>query len=182
MRKTGTHYVVGLALGLLVFLVSYLLYPLTLVTEMSNQPPERVAINHDDYHAKHEGRTADGRQFFLTTPFEPAFPGTSGNEFVALYLFDPEGRLLEASIDQFGPRAGLDDSARASVYEKRLKELGPVTFERIEVAPFTVERFGTSFGLVLRPPDDKIDVWAVEVQPGNYMAFFEPWDSGEYDT
>jgi hypothetical protein len=25
-------------------------------------------------------------------------------------------------------------------------------------------------------------MWAVEVQPGNYMAFFEPWDSGDYDT
>ena len=24
--------------------------------------------------------------------------------------------------------------------------------------------------------------WAVEMMPGNYMAFFEPWDSGEYDT
>jgi hypothetical protein len=26
------------------------------------------------------------------------------------------------------------------------------------------------------------DCCAVEVQPGNYMAFFEPWDSGDYDT
>jgi len=25
-------------------------------------------------------------------------------------------------------------------------------------------------------------MWAVELQPGNYMAFFEPWDSGDYDT
>ncbi len=24
--------------------------------------------------------------------------------------------------------------------------------------------------------------WAVELQPGNYMAFFEPWESGDYDT
>ena len=31
-------------------------------------------------------------------------------------------------------------------------------------------------------PEDADDPWAVEVQPGNYMAFFEPWDSGEYDT
>ncbi|MCC6939068.1 MAG: hypothetical protein IT226_12680, partial [Flavobacteriales bacterium] len=103
-------------------------------------------------------------------------------EFVALYLFDEMGRLIEARIDAFGPRATLDDDARRTMYEKRLKELGPVTFERIEVAPFAVERFGTTFGLVLRPPEDEIEVWAVEVQPGNYMAFFEPWDSGEYDT
>jgi hypothetical protein len=57
-----------------------------------------------------------------------------------------------------------------------------VTFERIEVAPFAIERFGTTFGLVLREPEDEDEVWAVEVQPGNYMAFFEPWDGGDYDT
>jgi hypothetical protein len=57
-----------------------------------------------------------------------------------------------------------------------------VRFSRIEVAPFVVHRFGTEFGLVAREPDDEEDAWAVEMQPGNYMAFFEPWDSGEYDT
>ena len=45
-----------------------------------------------------------------------------------------------------------------------------------------IERFDTTFGLVARPPEDDDDVWAVELQPGRYMAFFEPWDSGEYDT
>jgi hypothetical protein len=57
-----------------------------------------------------------------------------------------------------------------------------VTFERIEVAPFSVERFGTTFGLVPLEPEEEDDEWSVEVQPGNYMAFLEPWDSGEYDT
>jgi hypothetical protein len=63
-----------------------------------------------------------------------------------------------------------------------LAELGEVSYDRIEVHPFEVERFGTTFGLVLREPEDEDDVWAVEVQPGNYMAFFEPFDSGDYDT
>lgn len=149
---------------------------------MAEGPPHLVAINHDDYHAEHVGRTADGRQFFLTTPFEPAIGGRDGNEFVALYLFDEAGKLLEAKIDEFGPRATLDDDRRHEVYDQRLRELGDVGFGRIEVAPFALERFGTTFGLVLREPEDDEDVWAVEVQPGNYMAFFEPWDSGDYDT
>lgn len=149
---------------------------------MPEGPPDIVAINHDDYHAEHVGRTADGRQFFLTTPFEPAIGGSEGNEFVALFLFDAAGKLLEARIDEFGPRATLDHAARRLLYEQRLRELGDVSFERIEVAPFAVERFSTTFGLVLREPEDEEDVWAVEVQPGNYMAFFEPWDSGDYDT
>jgi hypothetical protein len=128
------------------------------------------------------GRTADGRQFFLTTPFVAASQRHPGGEFVALYLFDRTGILVEAKIDDFGPRATLDKDARRKLYEARLKELGPIEFGRIEVAPFAVERFGTVFGLVPREPEEPDDVWAVEVMPGNYMAFFEPWDSGIYDT
>jgi hypothetical protein len=145
-------------------------------------PPTLIAINHDDYHAKHVGRTAGGRQFFLTTPFVPAKAGAAGAEFVALYLFDAAGQLIEALIDNFGPRATLDNDARRQVHERRLRELGRVTFERIEVAPFALERFGTTFGLVVRKPDYEDEGYAVELHPGNYMAFFEPWDSGEYDT
>lgn len=149
---------------------------------MADGPPDLIAIEPDDYHAQHVGRTADGRQFFLTTPFEPASGGQSGGEFIALYLFDDSGRLTEARIDQLGPRATLDQAKARELYDQRLRELGEVTLQRIEVAPFAVERFGTQFGLIVREPEDEDDVWAVEVQPGNYMAFFEPWDSGEYDT
>ena len=149
---------------------------------MEDGPPDVIAINHDDYHAKHVGRTADGRQFILTTPFEPARDGVAGGEFVALYVFDANGKLLDAKIDGFGPRATLDDHKRRQVYERLLQELGDVTFDRIEISPFAIERFGTTFGLVLREPEEEDDVWAVEMQPGNYMAFFEPWDSGDYDT
>ncbi|WP_229632124.1 hypothetical protein [Pseudoduganella violaceinigra] len=145
-------------------------------------PPELIAIDHDDYHAAFVGTTADGRQFFLTTPFEPAVGGRDGEEFLALYLFDADGMLLDAKIDRCGSRATMDRSARQSLQQKRLADLGPVTYQRIEIAPFAVEKFGTTFGLVLRAPEDEDDVWAVEAQPGNYMAFFEPWDSGQYDT
>ena len=99
-----------------------------------------------------------------------------------MYLFDAAGKLLEAKIDAFGPRATVDDEALRRVYQQRLQELGEVDFDRIEVAPFAVERFGLTFGLVPREPEDDEDVWAVEIQPGNYMAFFEPWDEGDYDT
>ncbi len=151
-------------------------------TTKKTRSPDLIAIDHDDYHARHIGRTADGRQFILTTPFEPATGGRAGSEFVALYLFDGNGRLLEAKIEDFGPRATIDEEKRTEVYERWLRDLGDVSFERIEVAPFSMERFGTRFGLVLREPEDEDNVWAVEMQPGNYMAFFEPWDSGDYDT
>ncbi|MER7281944.1 hypothetical protein ABT369_46680 [Dactylosporangium sp. NPDC000244] len=149
-------------------------------------PPTRVAIDHDDYHAEFVGHTADGRQFFLTTPFRFASDDDPGEEFVALFLFDAAGTFLEAHIDSLGPRATLDRAHAQSVHDARLASLGPVTYGRIEVAPFSVDRFGTTFGLLLREDteftEDGGDPWWVELEPGNYMAFASPWDSGEYDT
>ena len=150
---------------------------------MSDGPPSRIAIDHDDYHAEHVGRTADGRQFFLTTPFEPAMRGEDdGQEFVAMYVFDADGRFLEARIDAFGPRSRMDRVASRAAYDARLKELGEVVFTRIEVEPFAIKRFGTTFGLIPREPDEDDDAWWVTLEPGDYMAFHEPWGSGEYDT
>ncbi|WP_218105266.1 hypothetical protein [Micromonospora rhizosphaerae] len=150
---------------------------------MTSGRPTLIAIDHDDYYAEHVGHTADGRQFFLTTPFVPADPEAGeGDEFVARFLFDSAGHLLEATIDAFGPRHLMDREARRRTYEARLAQLGPVTFGRIEVAPFEVQRSGTTFGLIPRPPEEDGESWWVELHPGNYMAFTEPWDSGEYDT
>jgi len=149
---------------------------------MKSAPPDLIAIDHDDYHAEHVGHTRDGRQFFLTNPFEPPHGDDKGGEYVALFLFDRAGNLVAAEIDDFGPRETVDDDARRSVYERRLAGLGEATFDRIEVKPFAVEKFGRQFGLIPREPEDEDDPWAVEMMPGNYMAFFEPWDSGEYDT
>jgi hypothetical protein len=44
-----------------------------------------------------------------------------------------------------------------------------------------VGRFGATFGLVVREAEGDENVSAVEAQPGNYIAFFEPFDSDEYD-
>ncbi len=144
--------------------------------------PSLIAIDHDDYHANGVGQTEDGRQFFLTTPFVPNLGDNPGRDFIALYLFDDTGDFLEARINDLGPRATLDKERASELYQNRLSELGPVTYGRIEIAPFQVERFGVTFGLIPREPDDEDDPVYVELLPGNYMAFCEPWDSGEYDT
>ncbi|GAA1639432.1 hypothetical protein GCM10009828_079980 [Actinoplanes couchii] len=128
--------------------------------------PELIAIEHDDYKAEHIGRTADGRQFFLTEPFE------RDRGFVALYLFDADGTLDEARID---PDAD-------GLYERRLTELGAVTYGRIAVKPFEVDRFGLTFGLVSRIPEGGGGIRWVSAEPGDYMAFTAPWDCGLYDT
>ena len=144
--------------------------------------PLRFAIDHDEFYCEFVGTTADGRQFFLTTPFVAACGGVGSQEFVALYIFDESGVLIDAKIDAFGPRATMDRSARQACRERRLSELGLINFERIFVEPFRVNRFGVTFGLIDLPPEGERDYWTVSVEPGNYMVFFEPWDSGIYDT
>src|SRR5258706_16007685 len=103
---------------------------------MPEQPPQLIAINHDDYHASHVGRTPDGRQFFLTTPFVPATRGRAGREFIALYLFGADERFQEARIVDMGPRAEFDEQRERSVFKGRLAELGEVELCCIEVQSF----------------------------------------------
>src|ERR1700740_2317943 len=98
--------------------------------------PDLIAIEHDDYHAKHIGRLPDGRQFFLTSPFVPAIGGSAGWEFVALFFVDEHGRFLEAHIDDLGTRAEMDIQHASDVYEQQLADLGEIEFCRIEVQPF----------------------------------------------
>src|SRR4051794_17437970 len=128
---------------------------------MAKRAPKLIAINHDDYHARHVGRTADGRQFFLANPFLPAVGGDPGREFLALYLFDEGGALLEAIIEDLGTRAALDEAAAASRRDAMLASLGAVKFRKIKVAPFRVERFGVEFGLIPQPPEEPGEDWSV---------------------
>ena len=85
---------------------------------MSSVPPSLVAIDHDDYHAAYVGRTDDGQQFFLTTPFEPARGDSPGREFIALFVFDTSGALVNAQIEDLGPRATIDHAKRNEIRDR----------------------------------------------------------------
>jgi len=163
--------------------------------------PERITLAPDESHAEHVGRIADGRGYFATiagahddeidrTAEDAGAPG----EYIAIYLFNPDGTLSEARID---PAGEFDADARDALWEKRLAELGRRRKSAIEVAPFSVKRHGITFGLVASPVDamdgeDDGDAerdhdesgdpgWRVTLEPGGGMIFFPPWD-GTYDT
>jgi hypothetical protein len=74
------------------------------MAQMSGSPP-RVRIDHDDYHAKHVGRASRGEQSFLNGPFVPAVRANPGREFIAVYLFDGAGALIEARANRESSRA-----------------------------------------------------------------------------
>ena len=138
--------------------------------------PATFPIIHDDYHADRIGKLPDGTQFFVTTPFRPAGGDDPGEEFLAVFLFEPDGRFREARIDSFGSRATMNRDAARTRLDERMNELEGATFCDITVSPFAINQEGTEFGFI---PEE--ETGGIELQPGNSMAFFEPWD-GHYDT
>ncbi len=105
-----------------------------------------------------------------------------GGEYIALYLFDDDGKLTSHTIKSLGPRAALDKDDAKRVHAELLDSVSPLSPEGIAVIPFSIEHEGVEFGLIPRAPEDEDDDWTVEAQPGNYLSFYAPWDKGEYDT
>ena len=135
--------------------------------------PERFTIEPDDFHAQLVGTTGDGQRFFMTTPFEP------DNEYVALFLWNADGTFDSVDIDSFGPRETFNEADHQDALERRVSRLGQFTIESVSVAPFSVESHGAVFGFV---PQETDGIVSVHLQPGDYMVFSEPWDSGQYDA
>ncbi len=145
--------------------------------------PDVISIIHDDYHTEHIGRTGNGRQFILTEPFVPETNNDKGSDFIALYIFDEKGKLIEYTIEKLGPRNEVDEGKANDIYNALLDSLDEVSFCDVEISPFRIEKYGVEFGLLPTDPifvDDEQYI-SLEFHPGNYMAFYPPWD-GEYDT
>ena len=146
--------------------------------------PERIVIPHDNHRGRYVGRTRSGEQFFITTPFEWR---DKRREFVALYLFNSEGDLIEAVIDELSDheaRTGPSPATLEDRIKRHLERLGPVEYRDISVKLFEVSRHGTIFGLVPASSSncgEEEPTPSVELKPGDYMAFTQPW-LGSYDT
>jgi hypothetical protein len=148
---------------------------------MSKHPPTFIAIDRDEAFAKYVGRTPERKQFFLTKPFVPAGPGEAEHDYLALYLFDEDGVLLEAQIEDLGPRDKVNVEQARTIRAMMLESLGKYKPGRILIVPFKVERFGAEFGLIAHAPKTPLSDWSVTAEPGRYMTFSPPWDNGGYE-
>jgi predicted DNA-binding WGR domain protein len=148
-------------------------------------PPKLIRINLDDDLARYVGKKKGGEQFFLTEPFAPRTAKDPGGSYIALYIFDAFGAFKEAKILQACPTQAEDEA----LIDSLLEGLGDYRYTDIKVSPFSTEAFGRRFGLIFDPgeeseteddDDEEEGVW-VTAEPGDYMAFYPPWD-GDYDT
>jgi hypothetical protein len=146
-----------------------------------DQAPERFTIAPDDYHVPYAGTAEDGRKFFLSE--ELFHPG--GSAYVGLFLWNADGTFDEVLVDEVTRPQGLPpgQAGRAGakgLVNTRLDELGDYVLEPIEVEPFTTTVEGVTFGWNVGRYDD--GTYYINVEPGDFIAYYEPWDGLGYDT
>jgi hypothetical protein len=146
-----------------------------------DHPPESFTIVPDDYHVPYAGTAEDARKFFLSEElFRP-----QASAYVGLFLWKADGTFDEVRADevprpdglppgQAGP-AGAEPLVRA-----RLAELGDYVLEPIEVEPFIEKVDGVTFGWKVGQYED--GTYYISVEPGDFIAYYEPWDGLGYDS
>lgn len=87
-------------------------------------------------------------------------------------------------VDEVGRAQGVPPGQAASAREdelvaSRLAELGKYVLEPIDVAPFSVEVDDVTFGWV---GEEFEGTYSIHIEPGDFIAYYEPWDGLEYDT
>lgn len=148
--------------------------------DVMEDAPVRFTIVPDDYHVPYAGTAEDGRRFFLS---EELFAGDSA--YVAMFLWEPDGTFDEIKVDEVSrtgaaPAGQAIPAGAAGLVDARLAELGEYVLEPIKVEPFTREIDGVTFGWRLDGYED--GTTSITIQPGDFIAYYEPWDGLEYDT
>lgn len=141
--------------------------------------PERFRIVPDDYHVPYAGTAGDGRRFFLS---DELFAG--GSSYVGVFLWQADGTFDEVRVDEVARPSGLPPgqagpSGADDLVAARLAELGDYVLEPIEVAPFMTKVDGVRFGWKLQKFGGE---YTINIEPGDFIAYYEPWDGLEYDT
>ncbi len=140
--------------------------------------PEKVRLVTDDYHLNHFGHSETGDIVWITSQLSSESRTTT--DFICTFRFDNQGNLRDHRIDKLGFRGEYDEGEARKVFSDHLATAGPLTPANVMLSVFSVSAYGHDFGLVAQHDDET--GWSVKFQPGDTMAFFEPWDSGDYDT
>ncbi|MGF1502638.1 MAG: hypothetical protein ACFBSD_12560 [Paracoccaceae bacterium] len=166
---------------------------------MRPPPPEKFLMVPDDYHLNRLGRLEDGRFCFQSTTIWADRPEPPYLDYVCSFIFDADGGLTEHQIDLLGRRGEYSETKKDMICDRHSDKYGPITPCSVWVRPFSVDMHGTRFGFVATwvsddlegeeadkamksPAEEEDGHWAVIFEPGKHFVFYEPWDSGVYDT
>ena len=141
--------------------------------------PERFTIVPDDYHVPYAGTAEDGRRFFLS---DELF--SHEKAYVGLFLWTADGAFEEVRVEAVDRPQGLPPGQAGpadaqALVDARLAELGEFVLEPIQVEPFIEKVEGVGFGWEVVKYDG---MYSINIAPGDFIAYYEPWDGLEYDT
>jgi hypothetical protein len=144
------------------------------------QAPKRFTIIPDHYHVPYAGTAGDGRRFFLSN--ELFSPG--GSAYVGLFLWHRDGTFARVEVTRVHRPRGLPigqaaPAGRRSLIKARLAELGDYVLGPITVEPFTERVDGVTFGWKVGRYKS---TYFINVEPGDFIAYYAPWDGRDYDT
>ena len=141
--------------------------------------PERFTIIPDPWQAEYVGVLDDGRRYFVTADVDLL----AATGYVSIYYWAADGSFESADIRKVGPLDEIESGGLSAAEGVRQGQLAGATIEPITVAPFSVEKNGTTFGFIARGPDPEYyDVASVTHVPNDDMVYYWPWDGEGYDT
>lgn len=151
--------------------------------------PNKIPITrYEDYYTHHIGRYGDGNQFmgFVVATLSPLPNFESWKQYkrwyAVLYLFDEEGKYIDAKYEFFGSTADGEGEVVTRARDKLnewLNDLPSKEFDNVQIELFNIKIDGHIFGLINASEPDE-DYEAIHLVP-NDLAFCAPWN-GEYDT
>lgn len=144
--------------------------------------PKKIRLVTDEYHLQNLGKLGDGTFFLVSSQLYYDHAVKHTTDYLCRFDFDADGNLIENKIIKLGVRGEFNHEDGVKEHLKLMPEKDSYGPADVSIKPFSIEFDGLNFGFIPRVPEDKEDVWAVEFMPGNTMAFFEPWDRGDYDT
>lgn len=118
-----------------------------------DRAPERFTIVPDDYHVPYAGTAEDGRRFFLSEELFSYRPGHhAATSYVGLFLWNADGSFDEVRVDAVDRPKGLPAG-----------QAGPAGAEYLVKARLA-------------------ELGDYVLEPGDFIAYYAPWDGLEYDT
>lgn len=137
----------------------------------------------DRYHLNHVARTAQGNGYWITSQL--ATENGTTRDFVAAYIFDPQGNFISGEVIDLGLRSEKDRLSSRDVVDRLKRKIDVRDRSTIQVKPFSISFFGQEFGLIIRQPEgaeNDIGDVVIDAMPGFTLMFYGPWTLCNYDS
>lgn len=146
----------------------------------------KIHLIPDQYHLSNVGQLRNGNNYWIDIQLKSE--GNRTRDFVATYIFDADGKLIDSNIIDLGLRTDENALSATTVIAEEKSRIGVINYESFLgekksfwVYPFSIFSHNLIFGLVVRK-EDKDECGIVDAMPGYTIMFYPPWEDGAYDT